>query len=325
MADVGYGAYGITVSPAFSTERLSALDARVRLRDRPQDAGGGAMMGYQWYLDGKRGEAHQHVQRLRRRVRSPPRGVERYVEAGNISIEGTASAPAASSWGRSPCRRPSCGGRSTSGVPVRGRARCHHARRLDFRSPHLEWASGATPSRAADDYDLIVGYSPYDNIEAMASYSADVRQRSGSTTPESPTGNPPSGPPRMRRATKTDSNLLVMRMNMGAGHFANSGRYGRLRDTRRGVRLHAPRPRHRTSSSGRTASGPIEAIDRTSDHLVGVGRVRIGMPASAMWALASRTVCSPKWKMLAASTASAPTFGHAGDQVVEGRRHRRWR
>ena len=32
------------------------------------------------------------------------------------------------------------------------------------------------------------------------------------------------------RHNKTDSNLLVMRINMGAGHFANSGRYGRLKD-----------------------------------------------------------------------------------------------
>jgi oligopeptidase B len=32
------------------------------------------------------------------------------------------------------------------------------------------------------------------------------------------------------RATKTDDNLMVMRINMGAGHFANSGRYGRLKD-----------------------------------------------------------------------------------------------
>jgi oligopeptidase B len=32
------------------------------------------------------------------------------------------------------------------------------------------------------------------------------------------------------RSTKTDNNLLVMRINMGAGHFANSGRYGRLKD-----------------------------------------------------------------------------------------------
>ena len=33
---------------------------------------------------------------------------------------------------------------------------------------------------------------------------------------------------------------------------------------------------------------------------------RTSMPRSAMYAFASPTVCSPKWKMLAASTASAP-------------------
>ena len=32
------------------------------------------------------------------------------------------------------------------------------------------------------------------------------------------------------RHTKTDDNLLIMRMNMSAGHYANSGRYGRLLD-----------------------------------------------------------------------------------------------
>ena len=47
----GYGAYGITVSPTFSTMRLSLLDrgfvyAIAHIR-------GGSMLGYQWYLDGK--------------------------------------------------------------------------------------------------------------------------------------------------------------------------------------------------------------------------------------------------------------------------------
>ena len=33
------------------------------------------------------------------------------------------------------------------------------------------------------------------------------------------------------RATKTDDNLLVMRMNMGAGHGGKSGRYESLHET----------------------------------------------------------------------------------------------
>ena len=32
------------------------------------------------------------------------------------------------------------------------------------------------------------------------------------------------------RATKTDKNLLLMRTNMGAGHYSNTGRYGSLKD-----------------------------------------------------------------------------------------------
>ncbi len=34
----------------------------------------------------------------------------------------------------------------------------------------------------------------------------------------------------LNHAGAVDDNLLVMRINMGAGHFANSGRYGRLKD-----------------------------------------------------------------------------------------------
>ena len=32
------------------------------------------------------------------------------------------------------------------------------------------------------------------------------------------------------RHLKTDDNLLLKRMNMGSGHIANSGRFGRLKD-----------------------------------------------------------------------------------------------
>ena len=32
------------------------------------------------------------------------------------------------------------------------------------------------------------------------------------------------------RATKTDGNQLLLKTNMGAGHFAKSGRYGYLED-----------------------------------------------------------------------------------------------
>ena len=60
----GYGAYGHAIPPGFSTNRLSLLDrgfacAIAHIR-------GGDDLGFQWYLDGKLDQAHQHLQRFRR-------------------------------------------------------------------------------------------------------------------------------------------------------------------------------------------------------------------------------------------------------------------
>ena len=59
-----YGAYGIAIPPAFNSNRISLLDrgwacAIAHIR-------GGDDLGYQWFLDGKLDQAHQHLQRLRR-------------------------------------------------------------------------------------------------------------------------------------------------------------------------------------------------------------------------------------------------------------------
>ena len=83
------------------------------------------------------------------------------------------------------------------------------------------------PIESAEVYDLIAGYSPYDNIEAREYPPMFVS--GGLNDPRVTYWEPAKWTARMREL-KTDSNLLVMRMNMGAGHFANSGRYGRLRD-----------------------------------------------------------------------------------------------
>ena len=33
------------------------------------------------------------------------------------------------------------------------------------------------------------------------------------------------------RASKTDSNMLILKCNLGAGHFSESGRFDRLKET----------------------------------------------------------------------------------------------
>ena len=86
-----YGAYGYAIPPSFSTNRISLLDrgfayAIAHIR-------GGDDLGYQWFLDGKLDEAHQHVQRLRRRREGPDR---RRLHAAPAGSRSRAARPAAS-------------------------------------------------------------------------------------------------------------------------------------------------------------------------------------------------------------------------------------
>ena len=86
-----YGAYGMAIPPGFNTNRISLLDrgwacAIAHIR-------GGDDLGYQWFLDGKLDQTHQHVQRLRRCRQGPDRGEVHDAPAGSRS---TAARPAAS-------------------------------------------------------------------------------------------------------------------------------------------------------------------------------------------------------------------------------------
>lgn len=215
----GYGAYGITVSPTFSTDRLSALDrgfayaiAHVR---------GGAMMGYPWYLDGKLDKRtnsfNDFVDVARHLI------AEDYVAAGNISITGRSAG--GELMGAVTLQAPELWRSVNLGVPFVDVLATMLDASLPLTPP--EWAEWGNPLESADDYDLIAGYSPYDNI-AERDYPP-MFVSGGLNDPRVTYWEPAKWTARMRER-KTDTNLLVMRMNMGAGHFANSGRYGRLRD-----------------------------------------------------------------------------------------------
>jgi len=215
----GYGAYAATISPSFSTMRLSALDrgfsfavAHVR---------GGSMMSYQWYLDGK----------LKKRMNTFNDFVdvaqhlvkEKYVAAGNISASGRSAG--GELMGAVTIQAPDLWRSINLGVPFVDVLNTMLDASLPLTPP--EWKEWGNPIESAEDYELIQSYSPYDQITNREYPPMFVS--GGLNDPRVTYWEPAKWTAKMRHL-KTDDNLLVMRINMGAGHFSNSGRYGRLKD-----------------------------------------------------------------------------------------------
>ena len=90
-----------------------------------------------------------------------------------------------------------------------------------------EWSEWGNPLTDKAAFELIRSYSPYDNI--IATEYPPMLVTAGLNDPRVTYWEPAKWTAKMRHL-KTDNNLLVMRTNMSAGHYANSGRYGKLRD-----------------------------------------------------------------------------------------------
>jgi oligopeptidase B len=100
-----------------------------------------------------------------------------------------------------------------------------------MRDPSLEfttqeWQQWGNPS-VPDQFAYMRSYSPYDNVEHKAYPSMLVT--SGLNDPRVNYWEPAKWVARLR-ASKTDTNPLVFRINMGAGHGGASGRYDYLRE-----------------------------------------------------------------------------------------------
>ena len=214
----GYGSYGITMDPSFSSARLALLDrgfifaiAHVR---------GGQEYGRRWYDDGrllnKRNtftdfiDIAQHL--VDTGVTTTPQLVASGGSAGGLLMGAVVN------------MRPDLFGAIVANVAFVDVV----TTMLDESIPltTFEYDEWGNPNEPAF-YEYMLSYSPYDNIEERDYPPMFVS--GGLNDPRVTYWEPAKWTARMRER-KTDDNLLVMRMNMGAGHFANSGRYGRLRD-----------------------------------------------------------------------------------------------
>ena len=215
----GYGAYGYAVPPGFSTSRLSLVDrgfafAIAHIR-------GGDDLGYQWFLDGK----------LKQRTNSfndfidVAKGLvaEGYARPGRIAAQGGSAG--GELMGAAVNQAPELFGAVVADVPFVDVLNTM----LDDSLPLTpgEWTEWGNPIEDKDAFELIRSYSPYDNVEAKP--YPPMLITGGLHDPRVTYWEPAKWAARLR-ATKTDHNLLLLKINMGAGHGGKSGRWNALHE-----------------------------------------------------------------------------------------------
>ena len=213
----GYGAYGYAIPPSFSTNRLSLVDrgfafAIAHIR-------GGDDLGYQWFLDGK----------LKARTNTFNDFVDvtkgligaGYAKPGRVAAQGGSAG--GELMGAVVNQAPELFGAVVADVPFVDVLNTM----LDDTLPLTpgEWTEWGNPITDPEAFKLLRSYSPYDNVEAKA-YPA-MLITGGLNDPRVTYWEPAKWTARLR-ATKTDQNLLLMKINMGAGHGGKSGRWNSL-------------------------------------------------------------------------------------------------
>jgi oligopeptidase B len=215
----GYGSYETSIDPSFSSTRVSLLDRGVvyaiaHIR-------GGGELGRQWYDDGKL--LHklntftdfiacvEHL--VAEGWTSPDRLAARGGSAGGLLMGAVVNL------------RPDLFRAVVAEVPF---VDCLTTM-LDETLPLTitEWEEWGNPVNDPELYTLMESYSPYDNVEAKA-YPA-LLVTGGLNDPRVQYWEPAKWVAKLR-TVKTDDNVLVLKMELGAGHSGPSGRYDAWRD-----------------------------------------------------------------------------------------------
>jgi oligopeptidase B len=214
-----YGAYGIAIPPAFNSNRISLLDrgwasAIAHIR-------GGDDLGHQWFLDGK----------LAKRTNTFNDFVDvakglaaaRFTRPGRIAINGGSAG--GELMGAVVNSDPQLWGAVVADVPFVDVLNTM----LDDTLPLTpgEWPEWGNPISDAQVFALIRSYSPYDNVKSQD--YPPMLITGGLTDPRVTYWEPAKWTAKLR-ATKTDRNLLLLKINMGAGHGGKSGRWEKLHE-----------------------------------------------------------------------------------------------
>ena len=214
----GYGSYGVTIDPDFSSTRLSLLDrgfvyaiAHVR---------GGGLLGRPWYEEGK----------LLKKKNTFTDFIDvteflidqGFTTKGKIAIYGGSAGGLL--MGTVLNMRPDLFQVAVAKVPFVDVINTM----LDASIPLtvIEYEEWGNPNEKPY-YDYMKSYSPYDNV--VAQDYPDILITAGLNDPRVQYWEPAKWTAKLR-ALKTDDNILLLKTFMGAGHSGSSGRYDRFKD-----------------------------------------------------------------------------------------------
>jgi len=214
----GYGSYGSSSDPTFSSDRLSLLDrgfafAIAHIR-------GGSEMGRQWYENGrqlyKKNTFTDFIDvaddLVRRGYTTPDRLFARGASAGGLLMGAVVN------------MRPELFKGVIAGVPYVDVITTMMDSTIPLTTGEYdEWGD----PHDTTFYSYMLSYSPYDNVARKA--YPNLLITAGLHDSQVQYFEPAKWTARLR-AMKTDNNRLILRTNMEAGHGGSSGRYKRWHD-----------------------------------------------------------------------------------------------
>jgi len=218
LLEYGYGSYGAIEDPYFDSSLLSLLDrgfvyALVHIR-------GGSDMGRTWYEDGKLLKKKntftdfiacaEHL--VAQKYTRPDRLFAAGASAGGLLMGAVVN------------MRPDLFKGVIAGVPYVDVINTMLDPGIPLTAQEFdEWGNPAQK----EDYDYMLSYSPYDNVEAK-DYPA-MLVTTGLYDSQVQYWEPAKWVAKLR-SLKTDKNLLLLHTNMDAGHGGQSGRFRQYRE-----------------------------------------------------------------------------------------------
>jgi oligopeptidase B len=214
----GYGSYGISIDPAFSSDRLSLLDrgfafAVAHIR-------GGADLGKPWHDAGKM--LHKKNTFTDFIAAAEYLIAHRYTSSSKLAINGRSAGGLL--MGAVTNLRPDLFAAIVAGVPFVDSLNTASDATLPLTVG--EYEEFGNPAER-EFYDYMKSYAPYENVRAQ-DYPA-ILITAGLNDPRVSYWEPAKWTAKLR-AMKTDHNLLLLKINMGSGHFGASGRYEYLKE-----------------------------------------------------------------------------------------------